>query len=513
MDATVEPRPSDDRAATSEQPGERTTQLTRGITVAMAALALVLGLYQLSRPNMLFGVTEYDDGAYFGSALRFVHGALPYRDFVQVQPPGFTLLATPLALLSYAIGTDAALATARLFMPVVAALNVVLIGLLVRHRGPVATLVATGLMAVFPAEIYATHTLLLEPLLDLFCLLGAVLLFEGDRLTTRSWSLVIGGLAFGFAGSIKGWALIPVLAIIVLCLLQGRRRLVPFLGGVALGFAVPTLPFALFAPASFYREVVSTQLGRIAGSGRVGASTRLSDLTGSSSLTPSAAASFGLALLLAAVILGLVVATVVRRGGRPTAFECFVFGSMLGTGILLMAPAEFYGHYAAFFAPFLAMSVGCAVGLMAARVTVRAALTVAAGALVVLAANQVRAVWGEHGTDLTRTVGALIPAHACALSDSAAYLITTDRFISSRPGCADNITDPYGTTISNGGHTAAAVAVWQHAIENADYLVVYSLRNGRIPLVASLRAELADDFTIVKSGSLMVFVRNGFPAG
>ena len=79
---------------------------------------------------MLFGVTEYDDGAYFGSAIRLVHGALPYRDFVMVQPPGFTLLASPLALLSRAIGTRDALAIARLFMPLVAALNVVLVGML-----------------------------------------------------------------------------------------------------------------------------------------------------------------------------------------------------------------------------------------------------------------------------------------------------------------------------------------------------------------------------------------------
>ncbi len=497
----------------SERPRERSAQLTKGIVVAMAALALALGLYQLSRPNMLFGVTEYDDGAYFGSALRLVHGALPYRDFVLVQPPGFMLIASPVALLSHLIGTDASLATARLFMPLVATLNVVLIALLVRHRGPVATLVATGLMAVFPAEIHATHTLLLEPLLDLFCLLGAVLVFDGDRFTTRTRSLIIGGVAFGLAGTIKGWALIPVLAIIVLCLPQVRRRLMPFLGGVALGFAVPTLPFVLLAPASFYREVVSTQLARIAGSGRVGAGTRLGDLTGSSSLTPNAGSSLAVAIVLLAALIALTIATAVRRGGLPTIFEWFVFGSMIGIGVLLMAPAEFYDHYAAFFAPFLAMAVGCGVGLVAARPTPRVLMAAAAFAVLALAANQVRVVSGLRGTDLTSTVGAVIPPQACALSDSAAYLITINRFVSSRPGCADNITDPYGTTISNGGHTPAAVAVWQHAIENADYLVVYSLRNGRIPLVAALRAEITDDFSSVRAGSLMVFVRNGFPVG
>ena len=513
VDGVIEPRPANNPAAGSEPQGEQNAQLTRGIIVAMAALAVALGLYQLSRPNMLFGVSEYDDGAYFGSAIRLVHGALPYRDFVLVQPPGFMILASPLALLSHPIGTDAALATARLFMTLVAALNVVLVALLVRHRGPLATLVAAGVMAVFPAEIHATHTLLLEPLLDLFCLLGAVLIFEGDRLTTRTRSLVIGGLAFGFAGTIKGWALIPVLAIILLCLPQVRRRLMPFLGAVALGFVVPTLPFALLAPASFYREVVATQLGRIAGSGRVGAGTRLGDLTGSSSLTPNAASSLGVAIVLVAALVVLTIATAVRRGGRLSTFEWFVFGSMLGIGVLLMAPAEFYDHYAAFFAPFIAMAVGCGVGLFATRATLPTVTALAAIGVIALAANQVRVVRSEHGTDLTATVGSIIPPQSCALSDSAAYLITTNRFVSSRPDCADNITDPYGTTISNGGRTPAAVAVWQHAIENADYLVLYSLRNGRILLVPALRAEIVDDFTSVRAGSLMVFVRNGLPVG
>ena len=489
--------------------------MTRVIIAAMAAVAMALCFYQLSRPNMLFGVSEYDDGAYFGSSIRLVHGALPYRDFVLVQPPGFALLASPLALLSRAIGTQDALATARLFMSLVAALNVVLVGMLVRHRGHLATLVAAGLMAVFPAEVHATHTLLLEPLLDLFCLLGAVLIFEGERFRGGTLRLLFGGVAFGFAGTIKGWALIPVVVVVLLCLPQVRRRLAPLVGGVALGFVVPTLPFAITAPGSFYREVVATQRGRVGGSGRVPAAIRLGDLTGSSSITPNSSVSLAVAIVLLVALTGLIIATIVRTQRRPTAFEIFVVGSLLGVGGLLMAPAEFYDHYAAFLAPFLAMVVGAGVGVVAVRMTLRTTLAVAAIGVVALTANEVRVVGGEHGTNLTPTVGAVIPAGACALSDSAAYLITTNRFVSTQPGCADNITDPYGTTISNGGgRTPEAAAVWLHAIDNADYLVLYSsTRNGRIPLVASIRAELADDFTVVHAGNLFVYVRDGFPVG
>ena len=56
--------------------------LMRGVAlsiVAATALALFLRLYQLSRPNYLLGVSGYDDGVDFGSALRLVNGSFPYR--------------------------------------------------------------------------------------------------------------------------------------------------------------------------------------------------------------------------------------------------------------------------------------------------------------------------------------------------------------------------------------------------------------------------------------------------
>jgi len=61
-------------------------------------LALALRLFPLSRPGYLSGYTQYDDGVYFGNALRLVRGAIAYRDFAMVQPPGSMLLMAPIAL-------------------------------------------------------------------------------------------------------------------------------------------------------------------------------------------------------------------------------------------------------------------------------------------------------------------------------------------------------------------------------------------------------------------------------
>ena len=478
---------------------------TRAIIGAVAVVAAGLAIYQLSRPGLLFGVSEYDDGAYFGSAVRLANGAMPYRDFVLVHPPGFELLASPLALLSRLIGTRDALAAIRLFMPLVAAANVVLVGALVSHRGRLATLVAAGIMAVFPAEVIATHTVLLEPLLDVFCLLGAVLVFDRGRFAASRVRLLAGGAAFGFAGAIKVWAIIPMLVVAIVCLPVVRNRLLPYLGGVVAGFAIPTLPFFIVAPGAFAHDVLATQLRRIGASGRIGMAHRLADLTGTTSVAGGA-----VSITVLALVACLVVAAFVAAHRLPSRFEWFAIGSAVAVGALLLTPAQFYSHYAVFFAPFLAVVVGIAAGLVFDRRPLRAALAVAVVALAALFANQVHLVAAESARDVAPAVDAVIPKGACALADSSADLITANRFVSAIPGCT-KIADPYGTTIAYGGKTPAALVVWRGAFAHADYLVLYSLRNGRVYLAPSLRAELADQFHLVRSGGLLIYVRNGFP--
>ena len=104
------------------------------IIITLVALGLRV-YYQYTRPGFLFGVTEYDDGPYFGSAVRLVHGSMPYRDFVLVQPPGITLLMSPVGLLTYLTGTGWGLAIGRILTVLAGTASVPLAGLLVRHRG------------------------------------------------------------------------------------------------------------------------------------------------------------------------------------------------------------------------------------------------------------------------------------------------------------------------------------------------------------------------------------------
>ena len=328
------------------------------IIVAATVLGLLLRLYQLSRPGFLLSVNEYDDGPYFGSAVRLVHGAVPYRDFLIVQPPGITLLMIPVALLSKVTGTAWGMATARILTSLIGAVAVALAGLLVRHRGVLATVIVCGIMAVYPDAIQATKTLLVEPWLVLFCLIGALAVFDGDHFTTRTRRLVWGGVAFGFGGAVEPWAIFPVIIITVLAL-RWPRRAAAYVGGVAAGFLVPVLPFAALAPKKFYQATIIAQIGPRAGATRTSTWERIQDLTGLADLhKPTHLVILGAAVLIAAVVAGSLGLAFLLTSRLPPMLDLFAVGTAGFVLIGFIWPNQFHYHFAAFFAPWLALAIG-----------------------------------------------------------------------------------------------------------------------------------------------------------
>lgn len=477
------------------------------IIAAFAFIAAAVTLYQLTRPGLLLGVTP-DVSVYVGGAVRLVHGAVPYRDFVFVQPPGFVLLATPVAALSELIGTRDALAVLRLCTPLLAAACVVMVGQLIRHRGGLATLVACAVMAFFPAELYAIRGPQLEPVLILLCLVGSVLVFSGDRLA-GSRRLAFGGVVFGFAVAVKATAVLPVLVLVVLCSAELRRRLLPFCGGVAAGLSVPTLPFIVLAPAAFFRDTVTTQLARIPASGRVSLPVRLADLTGISALGASDVVSIASVIALC----GFVLAAFAVSRKRPTIFEQFALAAALAVALAQLAPALYFQQYAAFMAPFLAIVLGICVERFARTRAGRPVLAAAAVPLVALIVAQLSYVASESVPDLARAVDAVVPPGGCALSDSPVYLFTADRFQAAGHGCM-TMTDPRGTTLALGDTSAEAVATWRYAFAHADYVVTGTpVSDWELPPDAHLPAYVAENFRLVRSGAVLIYVRYRFTTG
>jgi Glycosyltransferase family 87 len=505
--------------------------------IGSALVALALRLYLLSRPGFLLGVIEYDDGTDFGSAVRLVNGALPYRDFIIVQPPGITLLMAPIALAAKGLGTAGALAIARVMTALASTAGVVLAGLLVRHRGLLATLVTCGLLAVYPDSVQAAKTVLLEPWLVLFCLLGALAVFDGDRLAGGWRRVAVGGLAFGFAGAVKVWAILPVAVILVLAARRPRQA-GTFAAGVAAGFLVPVLPFAALAPRTFYDSVVIAQLRRV-DLVRIPLGQRLTDMTGLSHLPKPPVV---LLILVVAAVIGLSVGAAVLAtrltGQRPVALEWF---SLVTAALVVAAflwPSDFYYHYPAFLAPFLGMAMALPLArlwaalpdarlprrLAAAQQISRrqpaALVWLAAAVLAVLTLLQgasesaIRAVVPPSALATARQ---LIKPGACVLSDQASYAMAVDRFVARTPGCSlmvDGVGTDYALSLGHNGLTgagesAAVRAVWMSAFRAAEYVWLTRSSNRRIPWTPELRTYFSTHFVPLAEGPARIYGRRG----
>ena len=502
------------------------------VIIAATLLAVGLRLYNLTRPGYLFGVSEYDDGTDFGSAVRLVHGALPYRDFIMVQPPGITLILFPIALATKAAGTVTGMAVARVVTALASAAAVPVAGLLTRHRGPFAALVTCGVLAIYPDSILAARTVLLEPWLVLFCLLGALAVFDGDRIAGDR-RLLFGGVLFGFAGAVKVWAILPVAVILVLTARQPRRA-AAYAAGVVLGFCVPVLPFALTAPSTFYRSVIVAQLVRY-DIVRVPQGYRLQQMLGlvhtSQLATPP--------LVIISVVVVLIIAAVTVLGSRlahspPPALDWFATGTCALVVAAFLWPADFYYHYAGFLAPFLALVLALPLARLLAALPaggtrrwlalLRPVATVtAAAAVVVLVVFQVTAEYHEYSGVPASEIDAakrLIPPGACVATDQVSYTIAIDRFVSSVPRCSQMI-DGLGTdyALSNGrngqtgaGSSPAVEAAWMSAFQAARYAWLTSEAYRRISWTPQLTAYFDSHFVpLMTVGLDRLYIRAAYP--
>jgi hypothetical protein len=493
------------------------------VTVVIAAatlLALGLRFYQLSRPGYLLGVNEYDDGNYFGSAVRLINGALPYRDFLIVQPPGITLLMVPAALLSKVTGTAWGMAVGRLLTVLAGGAAVTLAGLLVRHRGVLATVIVCGISAVYPDSIQAAKTVLVEPWLVLFCLIGALAVFDGDHLARSRRRIFWGGAAFGFGGAVEPWAIFPVIVIAVLCL-RRPPQLALYVAGVAAGFGIPVVPFAALAPGKFYEATIVAQIGGRANATRVAIWPRLQSMAGLADLSqPTHLIEAVAAAAIVVFVLGGLGLGILLTPRVPSALDLFAVGSAALVVAAFLWPSQFHYHFGAFLAPFL----GLAIGLTAATLIpdsrpVRGTLRVgwgapglAALAILIMAGYQYgweRGQVAKLPLSVTARAQRLIPPGACLLADEMSFAVMTNRLTSDVPGCS-LLLDATGTNyaLSHGRdpETGAARyarldAVWTYAFDHAQYVWLTGLNKHRVAWTPQLTSYFNTHFTrIMRAG-------------
>jgi alpha-1,2-mannosyltransferase len=503
------------------------------VMLAATGLALALRLFMLSRSGFLTGVTEYDDGVYLGGAVQLISGALPYHAFAFVQPPGILLLMAPVAVIAKVSTATHAMAAARLLTVLASTACVPLAGSLVRSRGVFVTLVTCGLLAVYPDDITTAHSLILEPWMNLLLLTGVGLAFSRGRVASPR-RLLWAGVAVGFAATVKYWAALPALMLLVVCLLSGpagrKSRSPRYVFGALAGFAVPVLPFAAAGPGLFLRSTLLDQASR-AGTW-VPASLRLAHLTGlvdfldtkgdlslkagthslfaSGSVATAQTTSAGWApLIAAALIVAAVGLGYARSPGRPSPLEWYALATAAGAVAAVLAYSAFFYHYADFVAPWLALSGGCAAATLGGVLGrhPRARRTLIAGAaiaIVGIGAFQARELAGLHTTSVYPDK-VLIPADACVVTDEVSLTISANRF-STRPGCPDvldalavTLVEDNGVSVQGGAKALPrAVAAWQWIFSRAQYVWLSADSDRRIPWNHALTRWYAHRFKPLK---------------
>jgi alpha-1,2-mannosyltransferase len=496
---------------------------------AIALFSLALGLFQLLRAGGLHALLEYDDGVWFGSTLRMVDGAVPYRDFVLDQPPLVPLLLSPVALLSHAIGAAGAFGAARIVTVGVEAFNVVLLGRLLRYRSLLCVVVSCSVLAVFPAAVVTSRTVLLEPYCDLFCLVGLLAAFDGGRLSRDRKRIVLAGVAFGAGCACKVFAVLPL--VVLLGQLWANQGALPTpkhlkdaarlgLSAVA-SFCVICSPFFVVAPVAFVRQVVLTQLERGARA-MPDHWSRVAELVGvppapNGGPLPDSFERIVIIAVVALVCLALFATWRAAKAPARASLERYSVVCVLVTGAGLAWPAAFYYHYAAFLAPFLALPFGIGAEALSKAKGRAIALSGACALLVVGSAHAVRAVQTVDQPDLADVafVDRAVPAGACTVSDNPAVLLLADRF--SAPGGCTDLVDADGSTLawSKGQRGAGALSApaalvgWVKVLEQTDYLLVTGgLTPGRIPWGPTLLGYLHDHFRMAgDTGGIVVWAR------
>ncbi|MGI8682754.1 MAG: glycosyltransferase 87 family protein [Mycobacteriales bacterium] len=484
------------RTARKRLPSGWTAGLT-AVLLAAVALRIAPDLY----PGNLMGVLEYDDGVHYTAGLALLHGQLPYRDFVLLHPPGIALLMAPVAALGELIGEPAAMALARLGIIAVGLMNAALLARLLRRASPLAGLAGAAVYAAYPGAIYAERTVLLEPLLNLACILAVGALIRG-RDNRAGWLL-------GAAVCIKLFALVyPAAAILWLCSRREPRRARRLVASAAFAVATFAAPFALLAPGRFWHDVVTVQLRRPL-AGATSPVERLSDLLGLSSMLGHPGSSAVVATASVGLLLALFLLTARREDAR--------IWILTAAGIVaaFLAASSYFPHYAGFLAPALAALTGLAleeVRLHHPRLLTAATLG-SVLALTAAAAGTLRELHSQ--SDLAAAVAQYMQAAGCGFSDSPSLLVAADRSRPPSTSCPSWI-DPRGTAISllhsrRDPHFYPAgfrrIDAWQRqcrlAIGHADFILVAGSLAADPMFAADVRAYVETSFKRVAGrGSL-----------
>ncbi len=181
----------------------------------------------------------------------------------------------------------------------------------------------------------------------------------------------------------------------------------------------------------------------------------------------------------------------------------------------LLWPPEFWYHYPASFAPFLALVLAFAAGRIA---DVRPLPGVVAVAVVlVLSALHAAAIPASlpviTGTSAQiAEVDALVPAGSCVLTDDPEFTIEVNRF-TARSTNSPQVVDSFGTTTplsqnrTSPSGTANAASLWLTYFSHAQYLMLSQASSVRIVWTPALERYVYRHFVLLTQSPWMILKR------
>ncbi len=316
-------------------------------------LAAILTLSTLLRLAFLHEPFEMDEGQYAGIAQEILRGGLPYRDAIEIKPPGaFYLYA--LAITTFGATTEAI----RIFTALYAGMTLLAVYAVTRAlsgvRGALWGALIFGVYSTFPllqGSGCNTEVFLLLPLTA-----GAWFFITAADQGKRSY-LHGAGLCAGIALLIKPVAL-PLVALQLLLILflppaTGRIK------SAALNLAAFILPLGLCALATFSYFFLKGGLDDLLY--WTFEFPRHYRESGAGGLTPAKALNYLASSLLVPALLGLPSALwlgVTRR----TMAGIFPLALLLAASLAVTLPGKYFPHYFITLLPFLAIPGGVGLG-------------------------------------------------------------------------------------------------------------------------------------------------------
>jgi hypothetical protein len=230
------------------------------------------------------------------------------------------------------------------------------------------------------------------------------------------------------------------------------------------------------------------------------------------------------------VIAGLSVLGVYLTRQPPPALDVFATATFAVVVVAFLWPSDFYNHYAAFLAPFLALAIALPLSrvLGAAQVTgarARPVVLLRRGAAVLAAATlaALAVLQGVAESHLAAAIPAseisaaerMVPPGACVLTDQVSYTIAINRFTSADPGCSTMVDGVGSDYALSGGHNAltgagrvpAVEQLWMSAFRSAQYLWLTASSAPRIPWTPRLRAYFLANFVPLTEGPDWLYIR------